>query len=264
MHTSADTPADLTALKQLVTAAEAQATTFGCRNAGMLVDNLLVLHGKPAFVALQSAMTSSWVVAVSNLDALATTDMQKAIVLCSSWAIPESSFPPFLKAVVERVEQGMLDRNLLYWCQNPFESPLAGFLVRRHAEPAVQEVIVRSRSVFRDMPDRVAVYDEMLTGESRRKLEHFEATSTAASPAEVAVTTQGPEAPDVTRSSFTKAAEKHATTPSAPPSASNSLPVLPVERPTGISKGTGSTFLLLVIGCAVMTCGVIVWLCCRR
>lgn len=166
MRTFANPPEDVTSFRKLVKAAEEQAVALGCRSASMFVDCLHILHNQPAFVELQSAMVSSWPVAVSNLDAIATTDMQKAIVLCSSWRLPESSFALFLKAVVELVEQGRLDRNLLTWCQHPREGNLTGFIIRHHADPIVKEVIVKSRNIFRDLPKRVDLYDRILTGES--------------------------------------------------------------------------------------------------
>lgn len=168
-------PNNLGHIRALVDAATAEASKLGCRNAGMMLDNLMFLQDKAEFRALQDELVNSWKIAVLNLDAVADADMGKAIVLCSCWKLSEEDFVEFLSSTASLVEEGKLDRQLFLWCQSPFASDLSGFLVQNYQDPAVQDIILRSRSIFQDQPERVAYYDSMLTGESRRKLEQFEA-----------------------------------------------------------------------------------------
>ena len=61
------------------------------------------------------------------------------------------------------------------WCQNPFESPLHGFLIRNYKDPRVQDILIRTRAIFSDQPERVATYDRILSGKSLKGLEKYEA-----------------------------------------------------------------------------------------
>ena len=162
-------------IRSLVVAAKEEAAKLRCRNAGMMLDNLMFLQDKAEFRALQDELVNSWKMAVLNLDSIADTDMEKAIVLCSCWKLSEEDFVEFLSSTASLVEEGKLDRQLFGWCQNPFASDLSGFLMQNYRDPAVQDIIMRSRVIFQDQPDRVEYYSRMLTGESLRKLEEFEA-----------------------------------------------------------------------------------------
>lgn len=174
MSTSA-TENETNRLRELVDSATTRATNARCRNAGMVMDNLLVLRKTPEFLALQESLVNSWQVALSNLDAIAENDMAKTIALCSCWSLSEDDFVGFLRSAAILVEEGKLNRNIYRWCQSPMESPLAGFLSRNYMDPDVQDVIIRSRKIFQDQPERVKHYDMMLTGENRKKLGLFEA-----------------------------------------------------------------------------------------
>lgn len=161
-------------LRELINSATMQAKKSRCRNAGMVMDNLIVLSKTPEFRALQETLTTSWQVALSNLDSVAENDMEKTVVLCSCWFLSEDDFISVLSSTALLVEEDKLNRNIFSWCQSPFESPLVGFLARNYKNPDVQKIIIRSRNIFKDQPERVKQYDMMLTGESRRQLNQFE------------------------------------------------------------------------------------------
>lgn len=176
MFASANQSDEIAHLKNLVSQAEQQARSFGARDADGLMDAIPNLSYKPEFRALQKSLATSWQVALSHLDAIADDDMAKTILLCSCWSLSENDFVAFLSSSANLVEEGKLNRDIFRWCQSPMESQLTGFLDRNYKDPRVQEIIMRSRKIFQDQPKRVEQYDSMLTGESRRKLEQFEAT----------------------------------------------------------------------------------------
>ena len=175
MFASANQSNEIAHLKSLVSQAELHARSFGARDADGLMDAIPNLCYKAEFRALQESLAKSWQVALSNLDAFAEDDMAKTILLCSCWSLSTDDFVAVLNSSALLVEEGKLNRNIFRWCQSPVESPLTGFLARNYKDPAVQDVIKRSRKIFQDQPDLVAQYDSLLTGESRRKLEQFEA-----------------------------------------------------------------------------------------
>jgi len=168
---------DIEHLKSLVSAATSLAKVSGCRNTDMVMDNLLVLRQKDEFLALQKAMTVSWRLALTHLDVIADSDMAKTITLCSSWELTKENFVQFLNLAADLVENGKLNSEIFWWSQSPFESDLAGFLVKEHAVSEVQALILRSRKIFENNRQRVEIYDKMLTGESRIKLDQYEAAT---------------------------------------------------------------------------------------
>lgn len=166
---------DVERLRVTVDAAAQYAKSKPCRQASVIVDNLLVLHVRPEFQALQEALKDDWPIAISNLNEIAKDDIEKTIVLCSTWYVSEEDFVAVLGEVANLVEKGELDRDIFRWCQSPFESPLDNFLIRNYSNPHVRDVIIRSQNIFKDQPEHVAAYDTMLSGEALRKLKRFEA-----------------------------------------------------------------------------------------
>ncbi len=165
---------DVERLRRTVDAATRYAAAH-CRNGAVFVDNLLGYNQKPEFRVLQEALKTDWSVAVSNLDVIAKDDLAKTIVLCSAWYISEDDFALLLGEMASRVEKGDLNRDIFRWCQWPFESSLDGYLLRNYANPDVRNIIIRSRTIFKDQPDSVATYDRILSGEALRELKRFEA-----------------------------------------------------------------------------------------
>ena len=121
-------------------------------------------------------MATSSEFVLAHLDAIASTEYQKAIIAMSTWEMTRTTFVEFLNSMADLVEAGTLDKKFFKWAQSPTESHLSGLLVREYAKSDVQNIIMRSRKIFKDQPDLLIQYDSMLTGESRRKLEQFEAT----------------------------------------------------------------------------------------
>lgn len=257
---------DLTEIRRLVETVAAQATSIRCRRPSAIADNYATLRKFPEISNLESHLVRRWPAVLADLDAVADTDMEKAVVLFGCGKLSEESYVEFLDTVLSLVKQGRLDREYFSFVENPIDETSEGWavLVRRSEEPSVQSIIRRARALFHDRQDMVHEFDQMLSGESRRKLERFKATSSATSPVVVPGTTLEHEAPDMRHSAVTNDAEKRAAAPSAPPSTSNSPPVSPPERPTVVGNRLGNTFPLLVIVCVVAACGVIVWLRYRR
>lgn len=166
---------DVERLRVTVDAAAQYAKSKPCRQASVIVDNLLVLHVRPEFQALQEALKDDWPIAISNLNEIAKDDIEKTIVLCSTWYVSEEDFVAVLGEVANLVEKGELDRDIFRWCQSPFESPLDNFLIRNYKDPRVQDILIRTRAIFSDQPERVATYDRILSGKSLKGLEKYEA-----------------------------------------------------------------------------------------
>lgn len=166
---------DVERLRVTVDAAAQYAKSKPCRQASVIVDNLIVLHVRPEFQALQEALKDDWPIAISNLNEIAKDDIEKTIVLCSTWYVSEEDFVAVLDEVANLVEKGELDRDIFRWCQSPFESPLDHFLIRNYKDPRVQDILIRTRAIFSDQPERVATYDRILSGKSLKWLEKYEA-----------------------------------------------------------------------------------------
>ena len=221
---SGDRSDEIAHIKDLVSQAKLQARRFGARDADGLMDAIPNLSYKPEFRALQNSLATSWNVALSHLDAIAEDDMAKTILLCSCWSLSENDFVAFMISSASLVEEGKLNRDIFRWCQSPLESQLTGFLDRNYKNPRVQEIILRSRKIFQDQPKLVEQYDGMLTGESRRKLEQFEAamrgdqTAVSSQPlkstiqesvAQDATETQGAEETEEVRPLFVRQANEY-------------------------------------------------------
>ncbi len=165
----------LSRIKSLVGDVEAINSGRGVNRPDVFVDTLPEACSRPEYRALQEALKQDWPVAISNLNEIAKTDLEKTIVLCSSWYISKEDFAVFLGEAATLVEQGELNRDIFMWCQNPFESPLHGFLIRNYKDPRVQDILIRTRAIFSDQPERVATYDRILSGKSLKGLEKYEA-----------------------------------------------------------------------------------------
>jgi hypothetical protein len=174
-HLSAEQNDELSRIKSLVGDIETKTRAQGINRPDVLVDTLPEVCSRPEFRALQDALKNDWPVAIANLDEVAKDDLAKTIVLCSSWYLSEDDFAILLGEVASRVEMGNLNRDVFRWCQWPFESPLDGFLIRNYSNTDVRNIIIRSRTIFKDQPDSVATYDRILSGEALRELKRFEA-----------------------------------------------------------------------------------------
>lgn len=164
-------------IRELVVAATSRAQSIGCRSVDVFADNYRGLRGKPEFYDLEKVLAHSWKVAVSNFGDVARTDMEKAVLLYSCGGLSSEAYIELLRATATLVEQGMLDREIFYDIQCPFNetSDAWAVLVKKRDDPNVQDIIARARSIFRDNQERLASYDEMLTDENRERLAQFEA-----------------------------------------------------------------------------------------
>ena len=99
------------------------------------------LPRQQAFLNLQEMMRESWPAALEYLDRIATNDTQKAILLFSSWEIPEDDFTLFLESLAEKVEQGELDWQLLKWISVPTRGSRRNFHAKN--EPEIQNLMTR-------------------------------------------------------------------------------------------------------------------------
>lgn len=257
MFASANQSNEIAHLKNLVAQAELQARSFGARDADGLMDAIPNLSHKPEFRALQESLAASWQVALSHLDAIAEDDMAKTILLCSCWSLSDNDFVAFLNSSASLVEEGKLNRDIFRWCQSPMESQLTGFLDRNYKDPGVQEIIIRSRKIFQDQPERVEQYDRMLTGESRRKLEQFE----AAMRGEQAPVSSQPQESKIKESVAQDATERldiaetvDVRAPSVRQAEEDAVKVAPVEE-TQPKEGKSGFVLPVVLGIiAVLAC----------
>jgi len=161
--------------RERVQSIEAEARKNGAKDEVGFIDAYFVLGRKEAYVGFQKEMAASSEFILAHLDAIASTEYQKAIIAMSTWEMTRATFVTFLNAMADAVEANKIDRKFFKWAQSPTESHLSGLLVREYDKPDIQSIIVRSRKIFHDQPDLVAQYDCLLTGESRRKLEQFEA-----------------------------------------------------------------------------------------
>ena len=166
---------DLLNLINLVSNVEVKARAKHIIRASSFIENIHHAYYRDEFQTLQNAMKTDWPVAVSNLDVIAKDDLTKTIVISSSDHIPEEDFAVFLGEIANLVEQGKLDREIYSWCESPPDGPLRGFLLRNYNNPEVQEVIQRSRKIFKDDPTFVSYYDDILSGDALRRYKRFEA-----------------------------------------------------------------------------------------
>ena len=162
--------------RELVQNVEAEARKNRIRDEVGFIDAYFALGKKEASANFQKEMATSSEFVLAHLDVIASTEYQKAIIAMSTWEMTRTTFVEFLNSMADLVEAGTLDKKFFKWAQSPTESHLSGLLVREYAKSDVQNIIMRSRKIFKDQPDLLIQYDSMLTGESRRKLEQFEAT----------------------------------------------------------------------------------------
>lgn len=150
---------ELARLKTLISTATAYAEQSRCQSAANVVDRLKFWHYKPEFRALQNELHQSWRLAVSHLDDIAPTDMEKTIVLCSCWEIPEDEFIDFLNAIAQLTEDHKLSLQIFKWSKTPFVGPFYGYLLKRHADPEVRAFVLRSRRILENNPNLTDDYD---------------------------------------------------------------------------------------------------------
>ncbi|MGI6390923.1 MAG: hypothetical protein ACOX7Q_12125 [Kiritimatiellia bacterium] len=175
MIASADDSNEIASIRGLVSGAEMQARSIGARDAEGLGDVFHVIHRKAECVALQDKMVEAWPFVLHHLDEVAPTESGKAMVMISTGRMAVSSYLDFLDTVAELVESGTLDRKFFMWAQFPPEGGLCNVLIKHHADSKAQTVIMRAKKIFQDVPEKIATYDAMLTGESKKKLEDYEA-----------------------------------------------------------------------------------------
>ncbi len=161
-------------LKGLLSVAMAQVDRSKCRDATCVVDNLRSWQHKDAFCALQTELIQSWQVALSDLDEIAPTDIEKTIVLCSCWRLSETAFIKFLNATADLADKKGISPELFKWCQWPLEGELNGFLLRKHANPEVQAFVLRSRRILENNPDLKSDYDPVKAEKTLCDLERGE------------------------------------------------------------------------------------------
>ncbi|MGI6390922.1 MAG: hypothetical protein ACOX7Q_12120 [Kiritimatiellia bacterium] len=154
---------------------EAEARRMGIEDGVGFIDSYFILGKKEAYVAFQKELAASSEFILTHLDEITSNDYQIAIIAMSTWEMTRATFVAFLNAMADAVEAGKIDRKFFKWAQSPTEGRLSGLLVREYDKPDIQGIVVRSRKIFHDRPDLVDQYDRLLTGESRRKLEQFEA-----------------------------------------------------------------------------------------
>lgn len=161
--------------RELVVTAVTRAAGVGCRNVDIFTDNYLGLRDKLEFLKLRERLNTSWETALSNINVIAETDMEKAVLLYSFEELSERDYISFLRVATGLVEQGKLKRDLYYTIQCPLSetSDAWAVLARKYDDDRVRDVITRSKKIFADLPDRLARYDLMLTGESCKKLKRY-------------------------------------------------------------------------------------------
>jgi hypothetical protein len=168
-------PEEIVRIKALIEKVEMHARSIGAQDADGVIEICSLLSQKEEFVALQKEMAESWPYILNHLSDVAPTDIGKASVLISVDAMSESSFIDYLNVSADLVEKGSLDRKYLMWAQFPQESRLSNTLIRRYDDSRVRAIILRSKAIFKDIPGQSASYDEMLNGESLKKLDRYQA-----------------------------------------------------------------------------------------
>lgn len=166
---------DIARVRGLISNAETQALSVGARDAEGVVEVFQDIYRKVECVALQDKMVESWLFVLHHLNELTATESGKAMVMISTGKMTVPSYLEFLNNVAELVDNGTLDRKFFMWAQFPPEGGLCNVLIKHHAESKAQTVILRAKKIFQDDPGKVASYDAMLTGESKKELESYEA-----------------------------------------------------------------------------------------
>lgn len=171
MNSSQAVEESLSDIHDLVEAVAAQADSIRCRKPDVVGDHFYVLRKFKEVSELEEKLVSRWRDVLANLDSVADTEMEKAIVLVACGKLTEGEYVEFLGVVLSLVEQGRLDRQFFSFVENPVDETSEGWavLVRRADEPSVQSIIKRASSLFQDRADVVHEFDQMLNGESRRK-----------------------------------------------------------------------------------------------
>ena len=129
------------------------------------------------FRELADQMSNSWATSANHLGEIARTDMEMAMVICAWQAMGPKSPNDYLKclqAAAGLVEQGKLDRELFRYAQSPLLNVPYDTLGYEYRNPVAQDVLNRSKAIFKDMPGRVAQYDRYLSGEAKKALEKHE------------------------------------------------------------------------------------------
>lgn len=172
---------DMERIRAMLVSAATKAESIGCRNVDVLADNYRGLRNSAKFSELQDLETDLphlWRKALANMSSLAHSDMEKAVLLYSCGGLSSTDYIDLLKEAVTLVESGFLDREIFYDIQTPFAetSDAWAVLTKNPENVTVREIITKAKAIFQDQPERVAMYDRILSGESRRKLEQFEAS----------------------------------------------------------------------------------------
>ena len=160
---------DMERIRAMLVSAATKAESIGCRNVDVLADNYRGLRNSAKFSELQDLETDLphlWRKALANMSSLAHSDMEKAVLLYSCGGLSSTDYIDLLKEAVT------------YDIQTPFAetSDAWAVLIKNPENVTVREIITKAKAIFQDQPERVAMYDRILSGESRRKLEQFEAS----------------------------------------------------------------------------------------
>jgi hypothetical protein len=171
---------DMERIRTLIVSAATKAESLGCRNIDILADNYKGMRNSPKFSELQDLeadLVHFWREALANMSSLAHSDMEKALLLYSCGGLSSTDYIDLLQESLVLVENGDLDREIFYDIQTPFNetSDAWAVLIKNPENPAVREIIGKSKKLFQDRPERIAAYDSILTGESLKWLEKYEA-----------------------------------------------------------------------------------------
>ena len=106
--------------RERVQSIEAEARKNGAKDEVGFIDAYFVLGRKEAYVGFQKEMAASSEFILAHLDAIASTEYQKAIIAMSTWEMTRATFVTFLNAM-----------QMLWKRIRLIESSLSGLRVQR-------------------------------------------------------------------------------------------------------------------------------------
>ncbi|MDD2230336.1 MAG: hypothetical protein PHY48_13100 [Candidatus Cloacimonetes bacterium] len=129
-----------------------------------------------SFNQLLCVMNENWKIAISNLDYVAPSDIEKAILLYSCSSLYKEAYIELLKNLTQLTENGELNSEIYYSVQNPYneQSDAWSVLAKEYQNPDVIDIIERSKVIFKDRPERLEFYNNILSGDNSRQIQEFE------------------------------------------------------------------------------------------
>ncbi|HSI14837.1 MAG TPA: hypothetical protein VK961_22480 [Chthoniobacter sp.] len=132
------------------------------------IENPHVLKKVPEFQELQTEVHESWPAAMSNLDAVAPSPMEKTILFIAMQSSSVDDYLRFLDRACELTTNHVLDRQLLKYALFPGDKNLRGLLDATHDRSITKSILRKAQILYADDQNMARYCSAALSGETER------------------------------------------------------------------------------------------------